>query len=113
MRLKEVKCEGHVKGRLHVFARAMYLDMKQCIQWLNRRVQEASVRLNHWILDTMLWRYCIILFARLVTNLFKDIIIRARAYYFYNNICDRQRRREHLYRRANHVPVSFTAGTCD
>ena len=39
--------------------------------------QEASVRLNHWILDTMLWRYCIILFARLVTNLFKDIIIRA------------------------------------
>ena len=32
--------------------------------------QEASVRLNHWILDTMLWRYCIILFARLVTNLF-------------------------------------------
>ena len=50
----------------------MYLDMKQCIQWLNHRVQEASVRLNHWILDTMLWRYCIILFARLVTNLFKD-----------------------------------------
>ena len=28
---------------------------------------EASVRLNHWILDTMLWRYSIISFARLGT----------------------------------------------
>ena len=55
-------------GSCLLCARAMHLDMKQCIQWLNHRVQEASVRLNHWILDTMLWRYCIILFARLVTR---------------------------------------------